>query len=135
MGFIKKAKKKVKKAKEKVKKILRKTKKEAKRAEKNAGKVIHKIGKEIGRVAKDLSDGEYGKIEGGEFRYDVDTSGPEWRVTFLQFSKVRHHTSREYAPYIDNSYNANDIAIVKPGQWLEGYVNSTWSLLIDADHR
>lgn len=71
------------------------------------------------------------------FRYNVDKSSRDWVVTFNQVSKIRHHTNRNtYAPYREYTiYNRTDEFIVKPGQWLEGRVQNTWSLLIDADHR
>ena len=75
------------------------------------------------------------KNEIQSFTYDVDKSSTDWVVTFNQWSKIRHHTSRGYVPYMDYNCAAGDQSIVKPNQWLEGMVNGRWSRLSDADHR
>ena len=69
------------------------------------------------------------------FTYSVDKSSSNWVVTFNQYSKVRHHTSRLYYPYSEYNCRQGDQSIVSPNQWLEGLVNGRWSLLSDADNR
>ena len=94
-----------------------------------------------------LSEEEQAKLESdlsvdAPFTYDVDkeTRAPDWIVTFNQASRVRHHTSPNYVPYVDDVYYPDtDELIVQEGQWLEGWIfyrgEWTWSLLSGADHR
>lgn len=67
--------------------------------------------------------------------YNVEKASPDWKVTFALRTRVRHHTSPNFAPSTTLYIDPPNSIIVKPGQWLEGMEHGGWSLLVDADHR
>lgn len=70
-------------------------------------------------------------------KYSIDKSAPRWIISFHEGVNVmvRMHTSREWAPYMDDWFNEGKNCGVDPGQWVEFMVDGMWTYVTEADHR
>lgn len=76
-----------------------------------------------------------------EVYYSVKKEGRDILITITQPVKVRHHTTKNHAPYGESTFYKGTVIRVQPDQWLSMYVrvgssfNYAWAYCEDADNR